>query len=87
MRLKFLKFFGKCPTHTRNNYKNFKTWKVYLNDEKHPIIYFRCAICRYAYTQEMAAEIFVYNSKRKSRDKLSSRIAEMVSLVPKSFRS
>ena len=31
--------------------KNLNAWKVYLNDEKHPILYYRRAICSLTYTQ------------------------------------
>ena len=46
---------------------------MYLNDEKHPIIYFRYAIRRSTHTLKMVDEIVVYILYLKSRDKLSSK--------------
>ena len=52
---------------------------MYLNDEKHPILYYRCAICLSNYTQSQSLFIYGYSIfdiwYRKSRDKLSSRIS------------
>ena len=45
---------------------------MYLNDEKHPIIYYRCAICRPAYTQPIWNRCLQFISE--VTDKLSSRI-------------
>ena len=45
MRLNFFKLFQIGVGHFPKSLKKIKkTKKVYLNDEKHPILYYRCAI-------------------------------------------
>ena len=71
--------------HADQHCVQFKHKIVYLNDEKHPILYYRCAIWQSAYTQSQSLFTYGYsmfdNWYRKSRDKLSSRFWEKASVT------
>ena len=63
----FLIVSGRNRTLSEKFTKNFKHKKVYLNDEKHPILYYRCAILIIGRLHPMFTLRY-----RKSRDNLSS---------------